>query len=243
MQIILSWGMGVESTAILLRWIFEPWTCPCALSDLLVLVAQTGDEYEDTRQDCEAHVLPLLRRHLIRLVQVARRGHLEADGIVVLSDSREPRRLHIEGAYRLSDELRSAGTVPQFGGEHRCSLKFKAFVIESWLRDHVSDPAMHAFGYSNDEPKRVLKSEAAMAKRIAFGFSQEESGRAARASGYDHADRTAFYPLIEWGWGRQACLDYIVSRLGVTWQKSACVYCPFNALGTEAIARHRLHPA
>ncbi len=149
----------------------------------------------------------------------------------------------MDGVYKLSDELRAAGTVPQFGGEHRCSLKFKAFVIETWLRERFQYPAKHAFGYSLDEPKRAAKSEQAMADRVAFGFSSEELGRADRASSYDRPNRTGFYPLIEWAWTRQVCLDYLFSKLGVIWEKSACVYCPFNQLGPEALRRHKQHPA
>lgn len=149
----------------------------------------------------------------------------------------------MDGAYKLSDELRAAGTVPQFGGEHRCSLKFKAFVIETWLRDRFQVPAKHAFGYSLDEPKRVAKSEQAMADQVAFGFSSEEPGRAHRASSYDRPNRTGFYPLIEWAWTRQMSLDYLLSKLGVLWEKSACVYCPFNQLGPDALRRHKQHPA
>jgi hypothetical protein len=105
---ILSFGMGVESLTILVRWLKSPETRPCSLEDLIVLTSQTGDEYEDTRRDVETHILPLLREHGIRFVQVARHGHLEEDGITVLSDTTQPYHLHIEGDYKLSDELRSA---------------------------------------------------------------------------------------------------------------------------------------
>ncbi len=130
MRTILSYGMGVESSAILIRWLQDPTVRPCPLEDLILITAQTGDEYEDTRGDVEAHILPRLRQNSVRYVQLARRGHLEAEGITVLSDTSQPEHLLIKGDYKLSDELRSAGTVPQFGGEHICSLKFKAWVIE-----------------------------------------------------------------------------------------------------------------
>ena len=96
MHTILSYGMGVESTAILVRWLEDASVRPCPLHELIVITAQTGDEYEDTRMDIEAHVLPMLRRHNVRYVQVARRGHSQADGIVVLSDIRQPQRLFLE---------------------------------------------------------------------------------------------------------------------------------------------------
>lgn len=243
MRTILSYGMGVESTALLLRWVTEPSTCPCPLSELVVISAQTGDEYEDTRHDVETHILPLLRRHNIRYVQVARHGHLEEDGITILSDTTQPDRLFIEGDHKLSDELRSNGTVPQYGGVHRCSLKAKVFPIETWLRDYYPHSALHAFGYNADERKRVRKSLAADARRVAFGFNVEETSRAERARIYDTPGRISIFPLVEWGWTRADCRDYIKQKLGVLWNKSACVYCPFNKLDAEALARHRAHPA
>jgi hypothetical protein len=242
MHTILSYGMGVESTAILVRWIEEPVVRPCPLEELIVITSQTGDEYRDTQRDIENHILPLLRRHGIRYVQVARRGHLESDGITVLSDSREPERLFILGDYKLSDELRSAGTVPQYGGEHTCSLKFKAWVIERWLAQNLNHPARHAFGYNAAETSRVAKSEAASLRRIAFGFNSEEEVRIEKALSYDTPLRQSFYPLVEWGWTRQDCVDYLRAKLGIIWRKSACVQCPFNALKADALARNLEHP-
>ena len=162
MKVILSYGMGVESSAILARWVFEPETRPCDLGDLVVVTAQTGDEYADTGRDVTEYILPLMRQHGIRYVQLARHGRFEAAGITVLEDSNSPTPVYLHGDYRLSDELRSNGTVPQFGGEHRCSLKFKAFVIETWLKHHQTGQVRHAFGYNAAEMRRVAQCESAI---------------------------------------------------------------------------------
>lgn len=201
--------------------------------------SQTGDEYDDTRRDVELHILPLLAKHGIRYVQVARRGHLERQGITVLSDTSQPERLFIEGDYKLSDELRPAGTVPQFGGEHICSLKFKAWVIEQWLAKHLRGPIRHALGYSAEETRRVTKSEKANVRRVAFGYNAQETSRIEKAISYDTPARQSFYPLVDWGWTRQDCIDYHRETLGVLWKKSACVQCPFNALKEDGLERHR----
>jgi hypothetical protein len=233
--------MGVESTAILLRWCMEQSARPCSLDRLIVITAQVGDEYRDTGRDVERYVLPLMRQNGIRFVQVARHGHLEADGITVLDDSRVPAKVFLEGDYKLSDELMRNGTVPQFGGVHRCALKFKAWVIEQWLEANLRGRAHHAFGYNADERKRVSQSEYAIRERIVFGFNVDETKRISRGSEYNTLTRQAFYPLLDWGWTRARCADYIREKLGATWRKSACVYCPFNALKNDAIERHREH--
>ena len=54
--------------------------------------------------------------------------------------------------------------------------------------------------------------------------------------------RQSFYPLVEWGWTRDNCIDYLHRALGVLWHKSACVQCPFNALKDDALRRHHQHP-
>ncbi|HEY6251913.1 MAG TPA: hypothetical protein VI685_18295, partial [Candidatus Angelobacter sp.] len=238
----MSNGLGVESVAILLRWLEEPTSRDFPLDQLTVITAMTGKEWPDTRQDFEEHVLPRFRGRGIRFVQVARAGHLERDGIVVLDDSRNPERLYIEGAYTLTQELMTAGTVPQYGAEHRCSLKFKAFVIETWLRKNLPPSLRHSFGYNADELDRIAKSDAAIA-RVTFGFNSEEQERVVRGKKYDGHIRIGHYPLPEWGWNRQRCLDYILEITGVRWKKSACVYCPFARITADLIARQKAFPA
>src|SRR6185436_11381670 len=111
-NVILSYGMGVESTAILLRWLEEPASRDFELSDLTVVTAMTGDEWAETGTLVRSFILPKLREYGVRFVQLARKGRLEADGIIVLDDSSCPERLHLQGGYKLSLELEHAGTIP-----------------------------------------------------------------------------------------------------------------------------------
>ena len=242
MSTYLSWGMGVESNAILTRWLTDPTSRDFSLDDLTVIIAQTGDEHIDTKTYCETHILPLLRNNRIRLVQVARAGRLQEDGIEVLDDSMHPQTLYIDGAYRLSDELLFAGTVPQFAGVHKCALKFKAFVLDEWLSQENPGPYRHAFGFNADETSRVARSEYLADKRIAFGFNSDEQKRIDRANIYSSQTRTSFYPLVEWGWNREACSNYLQEMFGVASRRSACVQCPFLNLTSDAIDRLQDQP-
>jgi hypothetical protein len=239
---VMSNGLGVESVAILLRWLLEPETRDFPLDALVVITAMVGAEWPDTGEDFERHILPLFRQHGVRFVQIARGGHLEEDGIVILDDSRNPELLHIGGAYTLTEELEAAGTVPQYGSEHRCSLKFKAFVIESWLEDFLSGTIRHTFGFNADELGRVQKSDAAVAARVTFGFNALEMDRVEVGRAYDTPSRISHYPLVLWGWDRQKCLTYIKDRLGVLWRKSACRFCPFARISPDLIARQKQFP-
>lgn len=247
--------MGVESHAILERWIHEPETRPFyEFSQLIVVTAQVGEEHKcDTVLHVEQRALPLMRQHGIRFVELARRGHLEEDGIVVLQDTRSPVKLHPDGVYKLSDELLRSGTVPQYGGEHRCALKFKAYVIETWLayefRGATETPVIHVFGYNADEVSRINNSETHIVRHneerkvdaprtpiVVFGFNSDEVGRIERAKQYDGPNRTGLYPLQAWGWPRATCQDYILALSGILWKKSHCSFCPFCSEAAKGMA-------
>ncbi len=226
--VVLSYGLGVDSTALLLRWLSDPESRDFDLADLLVVTSMTGDEWRRTGELVEKHVLPRLCEAGVLYAQVARRGAKQADGVAVLSQSREPRRLHIEGAYKLSDELVAAGTIPQAAGNRICSQKFKGWVIDTYLRMHAPRATRHAFGYELGEQRRAEDCARHMRGRLVFGFEKGEQLRARRATEYDTPHRVAEFPLIEWGWEREDCRAYIESVTGVEdWPKSACVYCPF----------------
>lgn len=259
--VIQSNGFGVESQAIWERWCAEPESRPFVhWHQLIVISAQVGEEHKnDTVRDFEARTLPMMRERGVRFVEVARKGFLEEDGIVVLQDTREPYKLHPEGVYRLSEYLLHCGTVPQFGGEHRCAQKYKAFVIETWLAlefQHLelTAPVYHAFGYNADEITRTNKSDYHIARHNAdreipqpkpplmvFGFNSEEQVRVNRSMKYDGPSRIGNYPLDEWGWNRQKCSDYIFEKSGIQWRKSHCSFCPFcaEAARGEGVAKQR----
>lgn len=210
--VVLSYGLGTDSTAILMRWLTDPSSRDFELSDLLVVTAMTGDEWPESGQLVTDHVLPLMRQHQVRYVQVARTTGSQTDGITVLSDTTNPTVLHLDGAYKLSDEMLAAGTVPQMGGVRKCSQKAKGFPLDRVIAQVLGAGTAfrHVIGFEANEPKRAVKD--ALSNTV---------------------QRTGEYPLIEWGWDRAACEDYIASLTGVLWLKSACVYCPF-ALSNKA---------
>lgn len=227
-KVVLSYGLGVDSTAILVRYLTDPTSRDFDLSDLVVITAMTGDEWPGTGADVTRHVLPLMRQHGVRYVQVARSGRYTTaagTGVVVLDDSVEPTDVHLAGAYRLSNELIEAGTVAQTGGARLCSVHSKGDAL---------DPAIAALTRGH-------------AYRHIIGFEAGEPRRAAKDALYNTDLRAGEYPLIEWGWDRTRCIDFLQETLGVTWSKSACTFCPF-ALATAAgrigtFARFRQDPS
>src|SRR5207237_285655 len=70
----------------------------------------------------------------------------------------------------------------------------------------------------------------AAARRIvgAYGYELEEASRAEKDTRLGAKNRhlghrrDPSYPLIEWGWNRARCLEFIAEVTGASWVKSAC---------------------
>jgi site-specific recombinase XerD len=193
------------STAILLRWLTDPSSRDFALRDLIVITAHTGDEFEQTLRDVEGAVLPALRRHGVRFIQVGRtqrKTTAGGEGVVVLDDSTTPQRLYVDG-YKLSDEMLSAGTLPQLGGARMCSVHAKGNCL---------DPI-------------IASVTAGRRYRHVLGFEAGERARATKDAVFNTERRTGWYPLLEWDWDRARCTDFIAEVTGRRWSKSACSFC------------------
>ena len=226
-DVVLSYGLGVDSTAVLLRWLLEPASRDFDLSRLVVVTAMTGDEWPQTGLDVAEHVLPLLRTHGVRFVQAARgRARVSAAGagMTVLDDSRAPTEVFLAGDYKLSEEMAVIGTIPQSGGRRACSMHAKGEVLDPLIAELTGGRSF----------------------RHAVGFEVDELSRVRRDRQYGSAQRQPVYPLVEWGWDRAACLAYIHAQTGVVWSKSACTMCPFafgSAAGRErTLALYAKHP-
>jgi hypothetical protein len=214
--VVLSYGLGADSTALLLRWLEEPDSRDFDLDQLIVCTAMTGDEFDEIGVLVRQHILPRLAAACVRFVQVARKTASQRDGIAVLADTRHPNWLFLDGVFKLSDELTAAATVPQCGGTRLCSIHAKGEVLDAFFAQALGGRTF----------------------RHAIGFEVDEQRRADRDKACDTDQRTSFYPLIEWGWDRAACERYIAERTGVQrWPRSHCTYCPFALTNKAGRAR------
>lgn len=211
--VVMSWGLGVDSSYILARWLTDPTSRDFDLADLVVLTAMVGNEFAQTARDAETAILPLLAAHSVRYIQVGRsRRNVTADGegVVILDDSRSPTTLHIGGDYTLGNELLTAATVPQIGGARKCSIKSKANVLSPVInRITAGQPYRHVLGFEAGEISRSRKDTL-----------------------YNTQARTGWYPMQDWGVGRAEAIAYLKEVTGVEFARSACTFCPF-ALATE----------
>lgn len=95
-------------------------------------------------------------------------------------------------------------------GYKSCSQKYKIEPQEKWANNWP--PAKAAWKRGEKVTKLI-------------GYDTDESHRAAVPEDKKYRYR---YPLLEWGWGRQECVDAI-ERAGLPQPgKSSCFFCPAN---------------
>ena len=112
----------------------------------------------------------------------------------------------------LEDYCLSHGTVPSIAfGYKSCSIQYKARPQDRYLKDMGIVSTSRLVGYDADEPHRAKPFD-----------------------GYR-------YPLIEWGWGRDECIEAI-DRAGMKQPgKSSCFFCP-STRKRDVMELRRVYP-
>ncbi|MFL6119667.1 hypothetical protein [Actinophytocola sp.] len=84
-------------------------------------------------------MLPMLREHGIRYLQVARGGQAAEHGYDVLADSLAPTEVVRRGAWHLGQEMDEALTVPRIvTGRRECSARAKGEVLDAAIADEIA---------------------------------------------------------------------------------------------------------
>ena len=125
----------------------------------------------------------------------------------------------------LEDECLNNATLPSLAfGFKGCSVKWKRQPMDRYIRD--------------EWPKGKETWDAGLRIRRVIGI---DAGEAHRGQIPDDKRFTYEFPLIEWDWGREECLEAI-DRSGLPNPgKSACYFCPASRKH-EVIALAEKHP-
>lgn len=227
-EAVLHYGMGFDSTALLLDYLLNPQNWDFVLR--CIVMSQTGDESFLIKQQVEKYVFPLLRQHKIRTIQIARASSTLRDGFVVLDDTTEPEICHYRPTaqkpyFSLSDDMLLAATVPQYAQNRRkCSDKFKQKILDKW-HDLNCPGCWKLIGYNGDEAHRFAKIKEEW---------QQQSLHPIKC------------PLYDRGWSRSYIEDYIKAFIGSDqFYRSACVFCPFSMVAgsnAEIKLKYDLNP-
>lgn len=114
----------------------------------------------------------------------------------------------------LEQECLRSGTLPALAyGYKKCSLKHKISPQDKFCNNHP--PCREVWGRG----ERVVKF---------IGYDADEEQRRAHATVYDAQD-TKYrkeYPLMDWGWGRDECVQVIQQEGLPLPGKSSCFLCP-----------------
>lgn len=198
MKHILSYGGGVDSTALLaihfnrekaaqilgisLEQLDEVF--PVGLD--VALFSDPGAEFDSTYEN---------------IIHAQKKG--EKFGLPIYNIHRINKGEHLTIVQWLSRN----GAVPLMpGGGHVCSLKFKGEVMRAWAEKH----------YPGEEITWYI------------GIEANETYRAKRFQGAKGDRHTSRYPLIELGLTRDACERLLRQlNWGIPVHKSSCVFCPW----------------
>jgi len=116
----------------------------------------------------------------------------------------------------LEEKCLANETLPSLAyGKHSCSLVFKVEPQQRWLRQFAPAKTAWAVG------QRV---------RVAVGYDAGTRDRERSAKRYaaakDDAKFAYWYPLQEWGWTREHCIQVIEAAGAPAAVKSSCFFCP-----------------
>jgi hypothetical protein len=111
--------------------------------------------------------------------------------------------------------LRLASIPSRAFGFGQCSKEWKIVPQERWCEREIGSGYVKLIGFHADETHRAARS-------LADGYSLR-------------------YPLIEWGWGQEECLEAIADAFLPAPGKSACFYCPSSTKPT-ILALRRKYP-
>lgn len=212
--LVVAYGLGVNSTAMLVEF-----ACRGIRPDL-ILFADTGGEKPETYA-----YLRVVRPYLARI------GFPD----VTVVRYRPTRATY----YTLEQQCLHTGTLPSlaYGGKS-CSLKYKRtpqdnYILQVYPESGVRESGgrvVRALGYDAGERRRVVKAiglDAGEGPRIRWQTRLPVAGE--KISRDQRLDRDYFaywYPLYEWGYDRQRCVE-VIARAGLPVPvKSACFFCP-----------------
>jgi hypothetical protein len=211
----MAYGMGVDSTAILVEFVKR------GIVPDLILFADTKGEKPETYA-----YLPIIQEYLAAHAQPP---------IQVVTVTRTSKHESLE-AECLTNE-----TLPSLAfGMKSCSLKWKVGPQNKFCNNWA--PAREAWA-AGVKVKKVIGYDASPRDSCRGTFGQDGTGkgkciccRSNPCKKYEY-----WYPLIEWQYDRDMCIDIIKAAGLPVPVKSACFFCPASHK-SEIVWLNQAHP-
>ena len=235
---VLSFGGGHDSTAILLRLIFDNiFRQAYAPNDLLVVMADTGDEH------------PYTYAHVKEVEKLCKTHQIDFKFIEAGSIYHSPTALSLYHYLSRNDCIMSA-TMGVF--KKNCSQRIKIDTIYRYMEDYLA--GKYGFTVKKDKNGRPTGkntfyeyAEQFGKIDILIGFSKGEESRA--GSNFDKNQTLKWfplvinrrYPLIEVGMDRADCIELCNKHFNYQVMPSNCLRCHFMS-PVELIWLYRNYP-
>lgn len=227
---IFSHGLGQDSTTILLKLIYDPiFRAKYAPKKLLILFADTGNEHPFSYTFRDQVIIPLCEKHGIEFISITNDMGFHGETWMTLTHQWENNHATV-------GSLAYPKTCT-----HNLKLQPQYRFVEQWLPKN----------YSNVTNKTNKDNYVQFAKyygkiRWLVGIARGEEKRVANASNDTLVWRKKSihveYPLIDIGYNRQDCQEYINSTNTPLPMPSNCMFCPFGSQGMELLWMYATFP-
>lgn len=177
----------------------------------LVLFADTGGEKPETYNHIGEFNLWLLDNGMPDIIRVSRHTTVS-------------KFEHIGTYTTLEEDCLSKHMLPSIAyGFKACSQKYKREPQDKWCNN-------------NDKCAAAWATGSKITKLIGYDANEPHRAKIEADEKYEYG-----YPLIEWGWGREECMQAI-GRAGLKQPgKSACFFCP-SSKKHEILELRRMYP-
>jgi 3'-phosphoadenosine 5'-phosphosulfate sulfotransferase (PAPS reductase)/FAD synthetase len=215
--VVLSLGGGQDSTAILYKIAYDPaFRAKYAPTRLLVIMAETGDEHRETVE------------HIVYLKTFCRQRNIEFVHLTPDMGFHGPTWQSLIQQYRLNSTCGSK-IYPKV-----CTDRLKVKPIYSYIESYVEKTYGPLF--TAGRKAGLVKFASVHGKiQVLIGIAKGEEKRIAKQDDEDIDTGAVWmrkavhrvYPLIDLGWDRKSCQDYILSVGETVPVPSNCRRCPF----------------
>lgn len=225
---VLSFGGGQDSTAILLKILYDQvFRALYVRGELLVVFSDTGDEHEETYRHLRG-IAALCKKNGIKFF------HLTPD-----------LGYHPTTWPSLREWMESHDGLLSKAFPKSCTDNLKIKPIYNFLNRYIAREYGIPDADTNKRALKIFAKEYSEKIRVLIGIAKGEEGRIGDGSKdpvWMKLSIEKIYPLIIEGLDRQGCQDYILQMGHEVPPPSNCMLCPFMN-DIELLWLYRFHPA
>ena len=230
---ILSMGLGQDSTTILLKLIYDKdFRQKYAPNDLLVLFANTGNEHPYTYSYRDRVIVPLCKEHNIEFVSI------ESD-------------MGYHGKNWESLTTRWETGTPSIGSlafakfmncSHNLKLNTQFRYVEELIAKRYEGIVNKTRKQNYTQFVEKFNSKILFLIGIARGEENRIFDVEKETLNWKKKSVEVQYPLIDIGYNRKDCQDYIAATKTEIPYPSNCMYCPYASTHLELLFMYHTYP-